>query len=1070
MILLLKYFIFLFWLGCMLICGMFLFTRGFLLNREVLHFYSSCKSSSSLGFCDIMFNSSAKNEINGEHILECTEENVVSNQLNNKLDSSQFCFNSNIKVILLLIDALSYDFVLYNESLVENIPPYKNKLPFIDELLKKEPDKGRLYKFIADPPTTTMQRLNGLTTGSLPTFIDVGSNFDTSEINEDNLIDQLVKAKKNITFMGDETLTFMYPGRFRKEYPYPSFNVWDLDSVDSNVRERLVPEVKSNDWDIIIAHFLGVDHCGHTYGPFHSEMARKLTEMNEVIRSVVAELDNNTILFVIGDHGMTATGDHGGASEEEVTSAMFVYSNRAFIKDIDPVEEVRQVDLVPTLASIMGTAIPFSNLGKVVVNVLPSFSLKSDLSSNWEYILIALWTNIKQVTLYIQEYAKTKEEFPTEKLAEITDVYKKLRLQVEGISGEEELLIFINDSTLFMHDVREMCAQVWAQYDTMAMSRGLVLYFLLVAFAFIVIEGTPIHELDGIIDCVLIHAAYGLVIISLVVLGLLRYLDVLQDAEQLVYFCVCTLSVVCLCIIVIINWSSIACHWYEMSKSSNLASVFCRLITLFSFAGLFSNSYIINETFTCHFLLISLVFVSMLEVKGEIPKKVAKTFELLQSLKSFLFTSRGKALSLVFVLFLLLRISAIYIVCRVEQNCVLSKPLLTESSRCLLTIVFIAVFITAARLYLRSCGNLVGFSPTVFVSRYAPTAIVIATGGFWILQSLPHKTQHKLLEPWQLQILPRTAMCLLIVGLSTLFIRPLSVYHVSRHSNNFIPYDNIIPALFNQLKEVMVRRTGSDVKGYPVVFGLATVYSACYINVSVLLTLLAVLLLGSETAAAAVLMTLSLWTLAVVTAISRQNKGVACEVPWWCVVAWGLSSIHFFYATGHQASFSTIDWKSAFLLSPNSELSSYIVPAVLVIGNVFSSHILHATLLPLLVIVPQTLASSMHDAKRAELNLFERDRQMNRAVFKLIIQYMLFFSLRVFGCMLAASIHARHLMVWSIFTPKLIFEGIGFVLSLPFTMVGFFLLQRITTRLDSMLQDIQRICNFGQSKQSVCPL
>ena len=49
---------------------------------------------------------------------------------------------------------------------------------------------------MADPPTTTMQRLKALTTGSLPTFIDAGSNFATNEINEDNIIDQ-VCYKKN---------------------------------------------------------------------------------------------------------------------------------------------------------------------------------------------------------------------------------------------------------------------------------------------------------------------------------------------------------------------------------------------------------------------------------------------------------------------------------------------------------------------------------------------------------------------------------------------------------------------------------------------------------------------------------------------------------------------------------------------------------------------------------------------------------------------------------------------------------------------------------------------------------
>lgn len=69
--------------------------------------------------------------------------------------------------------------------------PYENKLPIFNEMLTKYPHNTRLMKFIADAPTTTLQRLKGITTGSLPTFIDIGSNFATSEINEDNIIDQV---------------------------------------------------------------------------------------------------------------------------------------------------------------------------------------------------------------------------------------------------------------------------------------------------------------------------------------------------------------------------------------------------------------------------------------------------------------------------------------------------------------------------------------------------------------------------------------------------------------------------------------------------------------------------------------------------------------------------------------------------------------------------------------------------------------------------------------------------------------------------------------------------------------
>ena len=41
---------------------------------------------------------------------------------------------------------------------------------------------------------------------------------------------------------------------------------------------------------------------------------------------MIETLDDDTVLFVMGDHGMTRTGDHGGASDDEVDSALFVYS------------------------------------------------------------------------------------------------------------------------------------------------------------------------------------------------------------------------------------------------------------------------------------------------------------------------------------------------------------------------------------------------------------------------------------------------------------------------------------------------------------------------------------------------------------------------------------------------------------------------------------------------------------------------------------------------------------------------------------------------------------------------
>jgi phosphatidylinositol glycan class O len=67
----------------------------------------------------------------------------------------------------------------------------------------------------------------------------------------------------------------------------------------------------TSEWDVIVAHFLGVDHVGHTFGPNHHIMEKKLSQMNDVISEIVSLIDNETILFIMGDHGMTEDGNHG---------------------------------------------------------------------------------------------------------------------------------------------------------------------------------------------------------------------------------------------------------------------------------------------------------------------------------------------------------------------------------------------------------------------------------------------------------------------------------------------------------------------------------------------------------------------------------------------------------------------------------------------------------------------------------------------------------------------------------------------------------------------------------------
>lgn len=60
----------------------------------------------------------------------------------------------------------------------------------------------------------------------------------------------------------------------------------DLHTVDDGVLSHLSTELAKRDWDVLVAHFLGVDHVGHTFGPASQAMEEKLDQMDAALRYV----------------------------------------------------------------------------------------------------------------------------------------------------------------------------------------------------------------------------------------------------------------------------------------------------------------------------------------------------------------------------------------------------------------------------------------------------------------------------------------------------------------------------------------------------------------------------------------------------------------------------------------------------------------------------------------------------------------------------------------------------------------------------------------------------------------
>lgn len=143
------------WLALTHTVAIYLFTRGFLLTRLALPDYSRTDKT-----------------------LQRTHE----------------------RAILLIIDALRFDFISPNPPQPAS-PFHHNVLTLPRELTEKNPKHSFIFNAYADPPTTTLQRIKGITTGSLPTFVDIGNNFGGSSIEEDSLMKQLKIAGKKVSHL-----------------------------------------------------------------------------------------------------------------------------------------------------------------------------------------------------------------------------------------------------------------------------------------------------------------------------------------------------------------------------------------------------------------------------------------------------------------------------------------------------------------------------------------------------------------------------------------------------------------------------------------------------------------------------------------------------------------------------------------------------------------------------------------------------------------------------------------------------------------------------------------------------
>ncbi|KAL4944741.1 hypothetical protein BDV06DRAFT_76172 [Aspergillus oleicola] len=321
------------------------------------------------------------------------------------------------KVIFMVVDALRSDFVYSNNS----------GFKFTQSLIRS----GAAIPFTAyaGSPTVTMPRLKAITTGSVPSFLDVILNIAESDTSstlayQDTWLAQIRAKGKRLVMYGDDTWLKLFPGMFSRAEGTTSFFVSDFTEVDTNVTRHVPHELSQDDWSALIIHYLGLDHIGHKAGPQSTYMVPKQHEMDSIVTQVYRAIEQeehlqSTLLVLCGDHGMNDAGNHGGSSAGETSAALLFMSPKLqtlhagrespvdAVDDLQYYSVVDQTDITPTLAGLLGLPIPLNSLGVFIPDFLDMWYLGSQK-------IQLLYENSKQLL------GTLKETFPNQGLEDGT--------------------------------------------------------------------------------------------------------------------------------------------------------------------------------------------------------------------------------------------------------------------------------------------------------------------------------------------------------------------------------------------------------------------------------------------------------------------------------------------------------------------------------------------------------------------------------------------------------------------------------------------------------------------------
>jgi len=227
------------------------------------------------------------------------------------------------------------------------------------------------------------------------------------------------------------------------------------------------------------------------------------------------------------------------------------------------------------------------------------------------------------------------------------------------------------------------------------------------------------------------------------------------------------------------------------------------------------------------------------------------------------------------------------------------------------------------------------------------------------------------------------------------------------------------------------------------------------------------MLLGNGMSLSIVLLCVQIFLLLEVHALYQDvESGVTninnySDPSWTMIVLWHLLSSYYFYCTGHQATIPSIRFEAAFVGFPG-DMENLFLPGLLILLNTFAAPVLFAVSLPLLLFWPQipnrllgTGNKGGQQSSKGEFDWIEAPELLKTRMFRLVVMYQAINCVKLLATCCSAALHRRHLMVWKIFAPRFVFEGVSFLLTTVVLVISFLAVLRVDQALRSWFKKLE---------------